>query len=204
MRYPTQDRSAPERCERERLLLRRECEGASTDRGCLTPVSLTCSGTREAPVRCPSHWRLRHLPAAPVCGSCRMRGRESRGESLRDSLPMQRLESWGSRGRLNSSRGTRETCRQHRCWQVRGTMRGLEETPCGHPAPFSGCMRLAAERRTTGASSAGAGTPMGSSGTATHLVAASAGTVVPERDRPALAMLGGGFAAVGVVDGTGR
>jgi hypothetical protein len=70
-------------CERERLLLRRVCEGASTDRGCLTPVSLTCSGTREAPVRCPSHWRLRHLPAAPMCGSRRMRGREWRGESCR-------------------------------------------------------------------------------------------------------------------------
>jgi len=103
----------------EGLLVRHVCEGASTDRGCLTPVSLTCFGTRAAPVRCPSH-----------------------------------------------------------------------------------CMRLADERRTTGASSVGGTPSMASSGTATHRIAATAATVVPERDGPALAMLHG-FVAVDVVDGTG-
>jgi len=90
-----------------------------------------------------------------------------------------------------------------------GNDAGPRKPPCRHPAPSSGCLRLAAERRTTGASSAGATTTLGSSGTAIHLVsgtdriAATAATVVPERDGPALAMLGS-FAAVGVVDGTGR
>ena len=38
--------------ERENLLLHRTCEGASADRVCLTPVSVTCSRAREASARC--------------------------------------------------------------------------------------------------------------------------------------------------------
>jgi hypothetical protein len=70
-------------------------------------------------------------------------------------------------------------------------MRGLEET--------TGCIKLAAERRTRGASSAGAGISLGSSGTATRAFAATAATVLHERDAPALAMLGG-FVAMDVLD----
>jgi hypothetical protein len=44
---------------------------------------------------------------------------------------------------------------------------------------------------------------MGSSGSATPRIVATAATVLPERDAPALVMLGG-FVAAGVVDGIGR
>ena len=75
------------------------------------------------------------------------------------------------------------------------------KSPCSCPAPSFECMRLAAERRTTGASSAGALTAMGSSGMATREIVATAAAVVPERHGPALAMLVGGV-EVGVVDDT--
>jgi len=64
-------------------------------------------------------------------------------------------------------------------------------------------LRLAAERRMTRASSAGAPTSMGSSGTVTHGTAATETTVVTHRDGPARVMPDG-FVAAGVVDSRGR
>jgi len=37
---------------------------------------------------------------------------------------------------MSSSRSTRERCRYCRCWQVRGMMRGLEETTLQAPSPI--------------------------------------------------------------------
>jgi len=142
-----------------------------------------------------------HFSAAPMCGSRRLR--EVARWVMQGSLPMQRLERWGSAGCVSSSCITRETCRQNCCWHVRGRMRGLAEITLQAPSPILRVHEVAAERRTTRASSAGAGTIMGSSGTATPQIAATTATVVPERDGPALATFGG-FVAVGVVFGTGR
>ena len=64
---------------------------------------------------------------------------------------------------------------------IPGNDAGRLETPCKHPAPSPGWMlKLAADRRTTRASSAGATTAMESSGMATHRIAAMVATVVPD------------------------
>jgi hypothetical protein len=64
-------------------------------------------------------------------------------------------------------------------------------------------MKLAAERRTMGASSAGAKTTLGSSGTVTNSSAATQPTVITDRHGPFLAMLDE-FVATEVEDMKGR